>query len=202
MPPEFLLEPQPGEITLLLTKWKDGNSDAFDQLVPLIYPRLRELAASYIRRERNPGVMQATSLVHEVYLRLLSQRKAGWEDRGHFFTFSAKLMRMILIDHARGSLAQRRGGGAEHVPLDDDIAWVGIGSAEMLELDQALEALALVDAAKVQLVELRYFLGCTAEETATLMNVSKATVDRDLKFTRSWLYRWIDGESCWSAAKV
>lgn len=202
MPPEFLLEPQSGEITLLLTQWKDGNSDAFDQLVPLVYPRLRELAASYIRRERNPGVMQATSLVHEVYLRLLSQRKAGWEDRGHFFTFSAKLMRMILIDHARGSLAQRRGGGAEHVPLDDDIAWVGIGSAEMLELDQALEALALVDAAKVQLVELRYFLGCTAEETATLMNVSKATVDRDLKFTRSWLYRWIDGDSCGSAAKV
>ena len=202
MPPEFLLEPQSGEITLLLTQWKDGNSDAFDQLVPLVYPRLRELAASYIRRERNPGVMQATSLVHEVYLRLLSQRKAGWEDRGHFFTFSAKLMRMILIDHARGSLAQRRGGGAEHVPLDDDIAWVGIGSAEMLELDQALEALALVDAAKVQLVELRYFLGCTAEETATLMNVSKATVDRDLKFTRSWLYRWIDGDPCRSAAKV
>jgi RNA polymerase sigma factor (TIGR02999 family) len=188
------LEPQSGEITLLLTKWKEGESGAFDQLVPLVYPRLRELAACYIRRERDPGVMQATSLVHEVYLRLLAQKQAGWGDRAHFFTFSAKIMRMILIDHARGTQAQRRGGGAEHIPLNDDIAWVGIGSAEMLELNQALEALALIDPSKVQLVELRYFLGCTAEETAALMNVSKATVDRDLKFARGWLYRRIGGD--------
>ncbi|MDP9011530.1 MAG: ECF-type sigma factor [Pseudomonadota bacterium] len=199
--PEGLLESQPGEITLLLTKWNDGEPGAFDALVPLVYPRLRELAASYIRRERSPGVMQATSLVHELYLRLLGQKKAGWEDRTHFYTFSAKIMRMILIDHARSSQAQRRGGGAEHFPLNDDIAWVGIGSAEMVELNQALDALALIDAAKVQLVELRYFLGCTAEETATLLNVSKATVDRDLKFTRSWLFRWIRGDAAAGPAK-
>ncbi len=195
------MESQPGEITLLLTKWNDGEPGAFDALVPLVYPRLRELAASYIRRERSPGVMQATSLVHELYLRLLGQKKAGWEDRTHFYTFSAKIMRMILIDHARSSQAQRRGGGAEHFPLNDDIAWVGIGSAEMVELNQALDALALIDAAKVQLVELRYFLGCTAEETATLLNVSKATVDRDLKFTRSWLFRWIRGDAAAGPAK-
>lgn len=185
------MEPSPGEITRLLTQWKAGEAGAFDQLVPLVYPRLRELAASYIRRERNPGVMQATSLVHELYLRLLAQKKAGWEDRSHFYTFSAKIMRMILIDHARSAQTQRRGSSAEHIPLDDDIAWVGIGSNEMLELNQALEALALVDPGKVQLVELRYFLGCTAEETAALMNVSKATVDRDLKFARGWLFRRI-----------
>jgi RNA polymerase sigma factor (TIGR02999 family) len=188
------LEPNHGDITLLLSKWKDGATDAFEQLVPLVYPRLRELAASYIRRERDPGVMQATSLVHELYLRLLAQKKAGWEDRGHFYTFSAKIMRMILTDHARSTQTQRRGGGAEHIPLNEDIAWVSIGSSEMLELNQALEALALVDEQKVQLVELRYFLGCTAEETATLMNISKATVDRDLKFARGWLFRQIGGD--------
>jgi RNA polymerase sigma factor (TIGR02999 family) len=185
------LEPSQGEITLLLTKWKAGEAGAFDQLVPLVYPRLRELAASYIRRERNPGVMQATSLVHELYLRLLAQKKAGWQDRSHFYTFSAKIMRMILIDHARSAQTQRRGSSAEHIPLSDDIAWVGLGSAEMIELNQALEALMVVDPIKVQLVELRYFLGCTAEETAELMNVSKATVDRELKFARGWLFRRI-----------
>ena len=183
---------QQGEITLLLAKWKDGEPDAFDHLVPLVYPHLREVAAAYIRREKNPGVMQATSLVHELYLRLLGQKKTEWEDRSHFYTFSAKVMRMILIDHARGTQAQRRGGTAEHVPLNEDMAWVGLGSVEMIELNRALDALAQVDPEKVQMVELRYFLGCTAEETAALMKVSKATVDRDLKFARAWLYRRIE----------
>lgn len=183
---------QQGEITLLLAKWKDGEPDAFDHLVPLVYPHLREVAAAYIRREKNPGVMQATSLVHELYLRLLGQKKTDWEDRSHFYTFSAKVMRMILIDHARGTQAQRRGGTAEHVPLNEDMAWVGLGTVEMIELNRALDALAQVDPGKVQMVELRYFLGCTAEETAALMKVSKATVDRDLKFARAWLYRRIE----------
>jgi RNA polymerase sigma factor (TIGR02999 family) len=186
------LDTQQGEITLLLAKWKDGEPGAFDHLVPLVYPHLREVAAAYIRREKNPGVMQATSLVHELYLRLLGQKKTEWEDRSHFYTFSAKVMRMILIDHARGTQAQRRGGTAEHVPLNEDMAWVGIGSVEMIELNRALDALAQVDPEKVQMVELRYFLGCTAEETAALMKVSKATVDRDLKFARAWLYRRIE----------
>jgi len=186
------LNTQQGEITLLLAKWKDGEPDAFDHLVPLVYPHLREVAAAYIRREKNPGVMQATSLVHELYLRLLGQKKTDWEDRSHFYTFSAKVMRMILIDHARGTQAQRRGGTAEHVPLNEDMAWVGLGTVEMIELNRALDALAQVDPGKVQMVELRYFLGCTAEETAALMKVSKATVDRDLKFARAWLYRRIE----------
>ena len=185
-PRELILE---GEITLLLTKWKDGEPDAFEQLVPLVYPRLRELAASYMRRERDPGVMQATSLVHELYLRLLAQKKADWDDRAHFYTFSAKIMRMILIDHARANHAQQRGGGAEHVPLSDDMAWVGTGSVEMIELNRALDEMAVIDPTKVQMVELRYFLGCTAEETADLMHLSKATVDRDLKYSRAWLFR-------------
>jgi RNA polymerase sigma factor (TIGR02999 family) len=178
-----------GEITQLLMKWKDGEPQAFEALMPLVYPHLREVAAAYVRRERTPGLMQATALVHELYLRLLSQNKAALEDRAHFYTFSAKVMRLILIDHARGNKAQRRGGGVQHVPLNDDLLWVDVGSPEILQLSIALDELQVVDAYKVQLVELRYFLGCTADETATLLQVSKATVDRDLRFVKAWLYR-------------
>lgn len=159
--------------------------------MPLVYPHLREVAAAYVRRERNPDMLQGTALVHELYLRLLNQKKAAWEDRRHFYTFAAKVMRMILIDHARENQAQMRGGNAERVPLSDDLAWVNIDSPELLDLNRALDELGALDPRKVQLVELRYFLGCTAEETASLMDQSKATVDRELKFTRSWLFRRI-----------
>jgi RNA polymerase sigma factor (TIGR02999 family) len=187
--PGMALEPAKGEITLLLAKWKDGEPSAFDQLMPLVYPHLREVAAAYVGRERNPDVMQATALVHELYLRLLNQKKADWDDRRHFYTFAAKVMRMILIDHARGNQTQMRGGGVQRVPLSDDLPWVAIGSPELLDLNRALDELSDLDAYKTQLVELRYFLGCTAEETASVMQISKATVDRDLKFIKSWLYR-------------
>jgi RNA polymerase sigma factor (TIGR02999 family) len=183
------LQPARGEITLLLAKWKDGEPSAFEELMPLVYPHLRQVAASYVRRERNPDVLQATVLVHELYLRLLNQKKADWEDRRHFYTFAAKVMRMILIDHARETQAQSRGGDRERIPLSDDLAWIDIDSPELLDLNRALDELAALDAVKVQLVELRYFLGCTAEETAALMQISKSTVDRELKFIKSWLYR-------------
>jgi len=188
---EESVHPVKGEITLLLAKWKDGEPSAFAELMPLVYSHLREVAAAYIRRERNPDVLQATALVHELYLRLLNQKKAAWDDRRHFYTFAAKVMRMILIDHAREIQAQMRGGGHERVPLSDDLAWIDVGSPELLDLNRALDELVELDAYKVQLVELRYFLGCTAEETADLMQVSKATVDRDLKFIKSWLFRRI-----------
>jgi len=188
---EGALQPAKGEITLLLGKWKDGEATAFEELMPLVYPHLREVAAAYVRRERNPDAIQGTALVHELYLRLLNQKKANWEDRRHFYTFAAKVMRMILIDHARESQTQMRGGGRERVPLSDDLAWVNIDSPEMLDLNRALDELNALDADKVQMVELRYFLGCTAEETASVMQVSKATVDRELKFIKSWLFRRI-----------
>jgi len=186
-----VLDPAEGEITVLLGKWRDGEATAFDQLMPLVYPHLRQVAAAYVRRERNPDVLQATSLVNELYLRLLKQRQAVGEDRSHFYAFAAKVMRLILIDHARGNQAQVRGGGMQRVPLSDDLAWIDIGSPELLDLNRALEDLALIDPYKVQLIEIRYFLGCTTEETAALVNRSKATVDRDLKFIKSWLYRRI-----------
>jgi RNA polymerase sigma factor (TIGR02999 family) len=152
------VEMEPGEITRLLAKWKGGEPEAFEELVPLVYPHLRDVAAAYIRREPDPGVMQATSLVHELYLRLRNQKKADWEDRAHFYTFCAKVMRIILIDHARSQQAQRRGGTVQHVPLSDDLAWVGIGSPELIELDRALDDLGKIDPAKVQLIELRYLI--------------------------------------------
>ena len=174
---------------MLLGEWRDGDPSAFEKLMPLVYPQLRKVASAYIRRERNPDLLQGTVLVHELYLRLLNQKKADWQDRAHFYAFAAKVMRMILIDHARESLAQIHGGGRERIPLSDDLTWVELGSAELLDLNRALDELGELDTYKVKLVELRYFLGCTAEETAELAGVSKATVDRDLKFIKTWLYR-------------
>lgn len=185
------MQPTKGEITLLLGKWKQGEPSAFEELMPLVYPHLRQVAAPYVRRERNPDVLRATVLVQELYLRLLNQKKAAWDDRRHFYTFAAKVMRLILIDHARETPARVRGGDQERIPLSDDLAWVDIDSPELLDLNRALDELAALDAGKVQLVELRYFLGCTAEETAALLQVSKSTVDRELKFVKSWLYRRI-----------
>lgn len=189
------LQPETGEITLLLSRWRDGEDSVFEQLMPLVYPHLRQVAAAYIRRERNPDVLQATALVHELYLKLLNQKKVEYNDRRHFYTFAAKVMRLILIDHARGNQAQMRGGGSIHVPLSDDLPWVEVGSDDLLELDRALHELNAIDPSKVRLVELRYFLGCTAEETATLVQSSKATVDRDMKFIKSWLYRRLHPDS-------
>jgi RNA polymerase sigma factor (TIGR02999 family) len=182
------LQPSKGEITILLAKWRDGEPSAFEELMPLVYPHLREVAAAYVRRERNPGALQGTELVHELYLRLLSQKKAVGEDRGHFYAFAAKVMRMILIDHAREMQTLTRGGDLDRISLSDDLAWVNIDGPELLDLDRALDELGQSDAAKVQLVELRYFLGCTVEETADLMQRSRTSVNRDLKFVRSWLY--------------
>ena len=182
-----------GQITLLLKRWNDGEGSAFEELMPLVYPHLRQVAASYVRRERNPGIMQGTVLVHELYLRLLRQRSASWEDRGHFYAFAARLMRMILIDHARENQARSRGGDYEKVPLSDDLAWIHMGSPELIDLNTALDELAQLDERKVRLVELRCFLGCTSEETAELTGLSKATVDREMKFVKSWLFRRLGG---------
>jgi RNA polymerase sigma factor (TIGR02999 family) len=183
--------PELGEITRLLAQWNNGEATALESLVPLVYPHLREVAAAYVRRERAPGVMQATSLVHELYLRLLAQEKAEWKDRAHFYTFSSKIMRMILIDHARANQAQRRGAQAEHIPLSDDLTWVGLNTPELIDLNTALDTLNGTDSALVQTLELRFFLGCTIEETAEIMGLSEATVKRNIKFAKTWLYRRI-----------
>lgn len=181
------MKPAAGDITLLLKKWSKGEASAFDALVPLVYPHLRKVAAVYMRREQSADVMEPTVLVHELYLRLTKQRNPDWGDRSHFYTFCARMMRMMLIDQARSKRAEIHGAGLRRIPLNEDIAWVQIDSPEILDLDRALNQLKEVDPKIVQLVELRYFLGCTAEETASLMNISKATVDRELKFAKTWL---------------
>ncbi len=182
------------EITILLRRWEAGEADALDQLIPLVYPQLRQVAAAYVGREKRKDLMQATVLVHELYLRLLQQKKIAWEDRRHFYVFAASSMRMILIDHARANNAQSRGSGLAPVPLHESLAWVEIGSPELIELDRALEELQAIAPSRVKLVEMRYFLGCTAEETAELMGISKATVDRELRFIKAWLFQRLHPE--------
>jgi len=185
------LEPAKGEITMLLGRWKAGEPAAFDELLPLVYPQLRHIAAAYVHRELNPDVVQGTVLVHELYLRLLNQKKTDWDDRRHFYIFCARMMRMILIDHARENQIKMRGSNRNSVPLNEDLLWVKIDSPELLDLNRALDELGAIDEEKVKIVELRYFLGCTAEETSEMMMVSKATIDREMKFIKGWLYRRI-----------
>ena len=180
------VEPASGDITVLLRKWKGGDASAFEELVPLVYPHLRLVAGAYLHREQNPDVLQATVLVHELYLRLLRQKNADWNDRQHFYTFCARMMRMILIDNARECQAKMRGKLWRATQRQPFLG--GIDSPELLDLDRALDELSSIDSEMVKLIELRYFLGCTTEETAELMQLSKATINRQLKFIKSWLY--------------
>lgn len=178
-----------GEVTQMLEKWREGNPEVLSSLMPLVYGQLHRIAKGYMRREREDHTLQPTALVNEVYMRLLNQRKITWHDRGHFFTFAAHMMRNILKDHARAHLAERRGGpGAIRLPLTDEIAWVGTSSADILDLNRALDRLEQLDRRKAQLVELRFFLALTMEETAEVLSISLATAERDLKFSRSWLF--------------
>jgi RNA polymerase sigma factor (TIGR02999 family) len=183
----------PGEITILLNQWRDGNAAAYQELVPYVYPHLHDVAASYLW-QRPGNTLQPTALVHELYLRLLQQRKADWKDRAHFYTFAAKMMRLILADHARTRLSDKRGGGAPNLPLNDEIPWINLNSEDAIDIGTALDELEKVDARKVRLVELRYFLGCTLDESAEFLEISTATAERDLKLVRSWMYARLRGQ--------
>lgn len=179
----------PSNITLLLEQWRNGDSSALDRLAPAIYDHLHLVAEGYLRGERTGHTLQATGLVNEVFLRLIQNQEVAYRDRAHFFTFAAKLMRRILVDHARKLLSQKRGQAAERVTLAPELVWIDIRSPEMLDLDSALDELAALDPEKVRTIELRFFLGATAEETGELLGVSKATVDRDIRFAVSWLHQ-------------
>ena len=178
-----------GEVTVMLERWRNGDPEVLENLIPLVYGQLHRIAKGYMRHEREDHTLQPTALVNEVYMRLLNQRKITWNDRGHFFTFAARMMRNILKDHARAHIAERRGGaGAIRLPLSDEVAWVGSSSEEILDLNRALDKLELLDQRKAHLVELRFFLALTMEETAEVLSISLATAERDLKFSRSWLF--------------
>ncbi len=183
-----------GEVTRLLQSWREGDRDAFEQLIPVVYDQLHRIALGLMRRERNDHTLQPTALLNELYMRLLNQRKVGWNDREHFFTFTARLMRNILMDHARARMAQRRGGPERiFLTLPEDMAWIGATDEELLDLHCALDRLEEIDPRKARLLELKFFLSFTTEEACDIMGLSHATAERDLKFAKSWLYRELHG---------
>ncbi len=177
------------EVTQLLGDWSRGDASAFDRLIPLVQPELHRLAHHYMSRERAGHTLQTTVLINEAYLRLADNSKAPWQNRNHFVAAAAQLMRRIMVDHARERLALKRGGGAVRVTLDESAFVTDTRSEELLALDEALEALAELDPRKSQIVELRYFGGLTAAETADFLQISLRTVEREWNMAKAWLYR-------------
>ena len=176
-------------ITRLLVGWGRGDRAAFDQLLPLVYDELRKVAARRLRHERANHTLQPTALVHEAYVRLIDQDRVQWRNRAHFFAISSRLMRRILVDHARAHGAAKRGGGAQLVSLDDAADVALAPDVSLLALDEALGKLERLDPVQAQIIELRFFGGLTIEETAAVVRVSPASVGREWNVAKAWLYR-------------
>lgn len=180
---------EPREITQMLLELTDGNEEVVNQILPHIYDELRRLASSYLRRERSNHTLQPTALVHEAYMKLIDQSRVKWQNRAHFFGIAAQVMRRILMDHARKHTAEKRGGDAELLPIEEEILVVSHDkSAELVALDDALNQLAEMDERKAKIVELRYFGGLSIEETAEVLGVSVPTVNREWRMAKAWLY--------------
>jgi RNA polymerase sigma factor (TIGR02999 family) len=175
-------------VTRLLKEWGSGNKAALDELMPIVYPQLRKLASICLRSERADHTLRATALVHEAYMRLVDADVA-WEDRVHFFAVSARLLRRILVDHARANRRQKRGGGAETISLDEAIMIGPQTTGGMVELDAALQRLAAHDQRKSDIVELLCFGGLTYDEAAAALKTSPATIHRELKMAKAFLHR-------------
>lgn len=175
-------------VTRLLQEWGGGNKAALDELMPVVYEQLRKLASRCLRAERPDHTLRATALVHEAYLRLVDADVA-WQDRVHFFAVSARLLRRILVDHAKANHRKKRGGGAEKVTLDEALLVGPQASGGIVELDEALQRLAAHDQRKSELIELLCFGGLTYDEAATALKISPATVHRELKMAKAWLHR-------------
>lgn len=176
-------------VTQLLRAWGEGDEGALQQLAPLIENELHGLARKYIRKERRDHALQTTELVNEVYLRLIDASQVSWQDRAHFFAVSARMMRRILTDFARSRSYLKRGGGTMRVTWDETLAVSSQLDPNIVALDEALHELAVLDARKTQVVELRFFGGLSVEETAEVLKVSQQTVMRDWRFAKSWLMR-------------
>ncbi|HLW80139.1 MAG TPA: sigma-70 family RNA polymerase sigma factor [Terriglobia bacterium] len=182
------------DITGLLRAWASGDKEALDKLMPLVYDDLRSAARRYLAREAPGGSVQTTEVVNEVYLRLVDLDGVGWKDRAHFFAICARMMRRILTDFARARHARKRGGETARVSLDEAPYLSREKSPDMVALDDALNALASLDARKCQVVELRFFGGLSVEETAMVLDVSRLTVMRDWKMAKVWLWRELKRE--------
>lgn len=183
------------DITGLLHAWSDGDQEAFDKLVPVIYDELRRLAHNVVRREGGDRSGHQTTLVHELYLKLVDQDRAQWRDREHFFGIAVKMMRRLMIDDARQRLAAKRGAGAVHMPLEDALDTPGGPDGNVLAVDQALTRFAEIDPERSRIVELRYFGGLDLDEIADLLQVSRTTVKRHWTVARMWLHRELSGSS-------
>ena len=185
--------PDQHEITQLLAEWSDGDQSALDELYPLVYDELHRLARRYMSREKKGHTLQTTALINEAYVRLVDQKNVHWANRSHFFAISAQIMRRILIDHARRHAFAKRGGGAQHVSLEEVAVITPDASRELVRLDEALKSLAEMDPRRSQVVELRYFGGLNNEEIAGVLNISENTVTRDWNMARAWLYQQLTG---------
>ena len=182
--------PSPDSFTRLLLDWSDGDEGARNEMLPLVYDELRRLASLYLVRERRDHTLQPTALVHEAYLRLIDQRHVNWKNRAQFVGVAAVMMRRILVNHARGRAAEKRGGEVERVTLS--LAHIGEApSVDLIALHEALDLLAAIDARKSRIVELKFFGGLTTAEIGEVMELSHATVEREWSFARAWLYRSI-----------
>ncbi len=182
----FPAEPQ---ITQLLKQWQEGDSEALETLMPLVYSELKRLAGSYLRRERPDHTLQSAALVNEAYLRLVDQNQTHWQNKAHFFGIAAQMMRRILADHARGHNADKRGGGLPALELDEAMVQAQSRNVDLLGLEQALQKLEKLDAQQGKIVELRFFSGLSIEDTANVLGISPATVKRDWTVARAWLFR-------------
>jgi RNA polymerase sigma factor (TIGR02999 family) len=181
-------------VTRLLSKLSGGDRSAFNQLIPLVYEQLRKMAARCLRAERPDHTLRATALVHEAYLRM-AEAGGGWQDRLHFYAVAARVMRHILVDHARAENREKRGAGAAHISLDEAAAIGPASGPGLSELDDAMRRLAEHDDRKSQVVELIYFGGLTYDETAEVLGISPATVHRELKMAKAWLQRDLSGHA-------
>jgi RNA polymerase sigma-70 factor, ECF subfamily len=177
------------EVTQLLFAWRNGDRAALDKLTPLVYAELRRLASHYLRRERKDHTLQGTALVHEAYIKLIGHSEPEWQNRAHFFGVAARLMRQILVDHARRRRAAKRGGGAHDVSLEEAAVFSDERASELVALDDALECLADFDPRKSRIVELRYFGGLSIEEIGEVEGISVATVRRQMRLAEAWLHR-------------
>jgi RNA polymerase sigma factor (TIGR02999 family) len=184
------------EISRLLREWGDGDRKAMDELLPLVYDELHRQAHRFLRRERNGHTLQTTALIHEAYLNVVGQKCITLQNREHFFAISANVMRRILVNYANARHRQKRGGSAENLELNDSIL-IATKSREfdLLALDEALTRLAKMDRQQAKIVELRYFGGLTIEQTADVLGISPATIKRDWKLTKAWLYRELSGNN-------
>jgi RNA polymerase sigma factor (TIGR02999 family) len=184
------------DVTALLLAWNQGNRDALEHLMPLVYQELHRIADAHFRRERPEHTLQATALVHEAYLKLVNQRHAHWENRTQFFAVAAQLMRRVLVDHARAQAADKRGGGVTRLSLADAAeprATDFQTDVDVLALNDALDKLAALDPRQARVVELRFFGGLDLEETASVVETSLTTVKRDWTMAKAWLYRELGG---------